>query len=216
MVYVFFFFKQKTAYEMRISDWSSDVCSSDLLCRAAPLACEENRPRSQTQGGRAGSRPRGEEGACAPTPAQEGGCVPAAGIVRRIPGAGFRVFLAIILAGLPVAARADPCEAPLPRAGTMFSGVVRYIGDGDSLCVGPKGRPDRWIEVRLADFRAPELKERGGQRAKALLRSVAMGRTLVCKAGRRSSDRVVAACMLDGKPIGAELRRRGEIGRAHV
>src|SRR3546814_5185289 len=28
-----FFFKQKTAYEMRISDWSSDVCSSDLLVR---------------------------------------------------------------------------------------------------------------------------------------------------------------------------------------
>src|SRR3546814_19814526 len=28
----FFFFKQKTAYEMRISDWSSDVCSSDLSC----------------------------------------------------------------------------------------------------------------------------------------------------------------------------------------
>src|SRR3546814_17299758 len=27
----FFFFKQKTAYDMRISDWSSDVCSSDLL-----------------------------------------------------------------------------------------------------------------------------------------------------------------------------------------
>src|SRR3546814_15681338 len=30
---VFFFFKQKTAYEMRISDWSSDVCSSDLDVR---------------------------------------------------------------------------------------------------------------------------------------------------------------------------------------
>src|SRR3546814_14087388 len=30
---MFFFFKQKTAYEMRISDWSSDVCSSDLLGR---------------------------------------------------------------------------------------------------------------------------------------------------------------------------------------
>src|SRR3546814_9372631 len=30
----FFFFKQKTAYEMRISDWSSDVCSSDLHRRA--------------------------------------------------------------------------------------------------------------------------------------------------------------------------------------
>src|SRR3546814_2648306 len=40
---VFLFFKQKTAYEMRISDWSSDVCSSDLLAargaaaRAPPL-----------------------------------------------------------------------------------------------------------------------------------------------------------------------------------
>src|SRR3546814_2274950 len=30
MFVLFFFFKQKTAYEMRISDWSSDVCSSDL------------------------------------------------------------------------------------------------------------------------------------------------------------------------------------------
>src|SRR3546814_7638386 len=29
-IFFFFFFKQKTAYEMRISDWSSDVCSSDL------------------------------------------------------------------------------------------------------------------------------------------------------------------------------------------
>src|SRR3546814_12549064 len=34
---LFFFFKQKTAYEMRISDWSSDVCSSDLNLRAAVL-----------------------------------------------------------------------------------------------------------------------------------------------------------------------------------
>src|SRR3546814_10958265 len=30
-LFFFFFFKQKTAYEMRISDWSSDVCSSDLF-----------------------------------------------------------------------------------------------------------------------------------------------------------------------------------------
>src|SRR3546814_4889297 len=32
-IFLVFFFKQKTAYEMRISDWSSDVCSSDLLER---------------------------------------------------------------------------------------------------------------------------------------------------------------------------------------
>src|SRR3546814_5140335 len=42
-MYVGFFFKQKTAYEMRISDWSSDVCSSDLLF--APLS-ESHRPDS--------------------------------------------------------------------------------------------------------------------------------------------------------------------------
>src|SRR3546814_16190580 len=35
VVFYFFFFKQKTAYEMRISDWSSDVCSSDLYARSA-------------------------------------------------------------------------------------------------------------------------------------------------------------------------------------
>src|SRR3546814_2096063 len=44
LIVCFFFFKQKTAYEMRISDWSSDVCSSDLggggqRARDAYLAC---------------------------------------------------------------------------------------------------------------------------------------------------------------------------------
>src|SRR3546814_24373 len=34
--FLFFFFKQKTAYEMRISDWSSDVCSSDLKRALTP------------------------------------------------------------------------------------------------------------------------------------------------------------------------------------
>src|SRR3546814_394516 len=38
-----FFFKQKTAYEMRISDWSSDVCSSDLGAAAAAAAAETAR-----------------------------------------------------------------------------------------------------------------------------------------------------------------------------
>src|SRR3546814_4869716 len=40
VVCVVFFFKQKTAYEMRISDWSSDVCSSDL--RSVPLHSVEH------------------------------------------------------------------------------------------------------------------------------------------------------------------------------
>src|SRR3546814_11553061 len=39
MFLVFFFFKQKTAYEMRISDWSSDVCSSDLPTTSSVRRC---------------------------------------------------------------------------------------------------------------------------------------------------------------------------------
>src|SRR3546814_3377624 len=37
VLFGFFFFKQKTAYEMRISDWSSDVCSSDLMTTQNPV-----------------------------------------------------------------------------------------------------------------------------------------------------------------------------------
>src|SRR3546814_10183783 len=43
---LFFFFKQKTAYEMRISDWSSDVCSSDL--RTSPVNWWSTPPRTPT------------------------------------------------------------------------------------------------------------------------------------------------------------------------
>src|SRR3546814_10568211 len=41
---VFFFFKQKTAYDMRISDWSSDVCASDLLVALDQVAHKEAAP----------------------------------------------------------------------------------------------------------------------------------------------------------------------------
>src|SRR3546814_3987909 len=41
-MFVFFFFKQKTAYEMRISDWSSDVCSSDLEKVKLVITVEEH------------------------------------------------------------------------------------------------------------------------------------------------------------------------------
>src|SRR3546814_4855279 len=44
VIIVVFFFKQKTAYDMRISDWSSDVCSSDLLIALAMLVEFVERP----------------------------------------------------------------------------------------------------------------------------------------------------------------------------
>src|SRR3546814_20771608 len=55
---MFFFFKQQTAYGMRISDWSSDVCSSDLACRSGggrgPAGC--GRVRQAPSGAREGRR----------------------------------------------------------------------------------------------------------------------------------------------------------------
>src|SRR3546814_5756209 len=50
----FFFFKQKTAYEMRISDWSSDVCSSDLHGLLPLLAEFIGQQARQDVGGAAG------------------------------------------------------------------------------------------------------------------------------------------------------------------
>src|SRR3546814_9636898 len=54
---VCFFFKQKTAYEMRISDWSSDVCSSDLDRRSSWAGWRHPTLRSQRP-----SRVPGKEG----------------------------------------------------------------------------------------------------------------------------------------------------------
>jgi endonuclease YncB( thermonuclease family) len=74
-------------------------------------------------------------------------------------------------------AQADPCEGRLPtRHGETFTGTVRYVGDGDSLCVGQTSNPNDWIEVRLADFDAPELRERDGRRGHDILTRLARGR----------------------------------------
>src|SRR3546814_5122406 len=54
VLYSVFFFKQKTAYEMRISDWSSDVCSSDLR-----VCGHRTKERGQRFDGRLGDRVAG-------------------------------------------------------------------------------------------------------------------------------------------------------------
>jgi endonuclease YncB( thermonuclease family) len=106
-------------------------------------------------------------------------------------------------------ARADPCTAPLPKKGAVFSGRVTYVGDGDSLCIGSSPDPASWIEVRLADFYAPELHSPDGPSAKAALERVTRGKTLQCRADHRSYDRVVASCRAGGVSVGALMRGSG-------
>ena len=90
--------------------------------------------------------------------------------------------------------------------GATFSGPVVDVLDGDSLCVAVGPEPKDWVEVRLADFYAPELSETAGALAKAALKRIALGQTATCVAGMRTYDRVAARCQVDGRPIGDQMR----------
>lgn len=144
------------------------------------------------------------------------------------------IRLAIIAALIAGPALADPCHA-IPDKGPMltwlhkgvtFSGPAVYVGDGDSLCidVGTRkplssvfewgSRPtksDDWVEVRLADFYAPELHDAGGREAKTALERIVRGKRLTCVAEHRGYDRMVATCRIDGVSIGDRMRRAGVI-----
>lgn len=119
-----------------------------------------------------------------------------------------------LLAG---AALADPCKAipdrgPLPNflsPGKIIAGPVVYVGDGDSLCVALGPDPMQWVEVRVADFYAPELQAPGGAEAKSQLERLVRSRRVECVAGRRSYDRVVARCTLAGRSVGDLMRAAG-------
>lgn len=125
------------------------------------------------------------------------------------------LFCSLALAIFPSApALADPCTAPLPsQIGSVFSGSVRYIGDGDSLCIGATPNPSTWIEVRLADIDAPELHQPGGREAKDRLGRIALGRHVRCTVTRgrngrtRSYDRVISVCRIGGRSIAEPLHR---------
>ena len=74
-------------------------------------------------------------------------------------------------------ARLDPETVAMLRATVIpFQGPVSYVGDGDGLCIALGPDPSRWVEVRLADFYAPELREPGGRQAKATLDRLTAGR----------------------------------------
>jgi micrococcal nuclease len=133
-----------------------------------------------------------------------------------------RTLAPILLAAgmcLATPALADPCTRIPDRGaapaeahrGAVFAGPVVYVGDGDSLCVetvgGIGGRG--WVEVRLADFNAPEISESGGRAARATLSRLVMGRRLTCVGENRTWDRIAARCTLNGQPVRDLLRRAG-------
>src|SRR3546814_12970918 len=86
--FFFFFFKQKTAYEMRISDWSSDVCSSDLQRRGEDRAEAPAFRFLRLQIGIAAAAP------------QDGDAAVALGEVGDPPGAQVRLAQHIVDAGV--------------------------------------------------------------------------------------------------------------------
>lgn len=126
------------------------------------------------------------------------------------------IWITLGLSIAPAVAHADPCEGRLPnRPGETFSGTVRYVGDGDSLCVSNSNDPSTWIEVRLADFNAPELNSPTGRADRDRLARMTRGRQLDCVAVRGRSgrvivyDRVIAECRLGGRKVGDLLRAAG-------
>lgn len=135
-------------------------------------------------------------------------------VTRRSPAT---LAAAMATAAIALPALSDPCKAipdrgPMPAylsPGSTFSGPVAHIGDGDSLCVAVGPGRESLVEVRIADFYAPELSAPGGATAKQALSDIAYRRTVTCRAQHRSHDRVVAVCRLGGRSLGDHMRRAG-------
>lgn len=83
-----------------------------------------------------------------------------------------------------------------------------HVIDGDSFCVavGPREGAD-WVEVRLADFSAPEYGRVSGRSARAALERIASGRTARCVAGLGTYDSIAARCSIDGQAVGEAMLR---------
>ena len=128
------------------------------------------------------------------------------------------LLLAVVILDSPAPALGDPCRA-VPQKGSLpaglargerFSGPVVHVGDGDSLCLslGPRRGAD-WVEVRLADFYAPELKAPGGREARDARRRITAGRQVDCVSRGRSRDRVAADCRVAGRALCDQMRAAG-------
>jgi endonuclease YncB( thermonuclease family) len=92
-----------------------------------------------------------------------------------------------------------------PAAADGLSGRVGHVRDGDTFIVG--GQP-----VRLWGLHAPELREPGGEQAKAFMERLVLGQVVVCARKGRSHDRIVARCWLGNQDVAEALVEAG-LGR---
>ena len=117
------------------------------------------------------------------------------------------LLLALPILTAPSIAAAARCAATLPHNGQSFSGPVRKVIDGASLCLGDGPKAKRWIAVRLADLDAPDLRGPGGEGAKWALRRAAGGKQATCTAEHVQGRQVLAVCTVDGTSL-ADLARK--------
>lgn len=108
-------------------------------------------------------------------------------------------LLVAVLAMGATEAVADPCEAiprtgslpPHLRPGSTFEGPVNRVLDGDGLCVALGPSPGEWVEVRLADFYAPELHEPEGAAARSTLAKLVLRQRLRCVSQKTNAVRLL-------------------------
>jgi endonuclease YncB( thermonuclease family) len=127
------------------------------------------------------------------------------------------VFVALAATAIIAApASADPCEGELPtKLGTNFSGLVKYVVDGDGICLGTSDDPIAWIEVRFSDFDAPEIGADAGREAKRMVQDKLFEKELSCTTSKgrngktRSYDRVLASCRMGAMSVAEILDEAG-------
>ncbi len=115
---------------------------------------------------------------------------------------------AIIIAGFALAASAgaaqagEACRAPAPAVGTEIHGPVLHVLDGRHLCVALGETPDQWLELEIADQGLIQASSRPDASPRGTLMAVAFAQNITCRIEARADDHAVAACTLDGRPLG--------------
>ncbi|HEX5377766.1 MAG TPA: hypothetical protein VFW47_04295 [Phenylobacterium sp.] len=128
------------------------------------------------------------------------------------------IAISVLLSGALAASAAsagEACGAPVPAVGTEVHGPVLNVLDGRRLCVALGVTPDQWLEVELPDQGLIRAAAHPDANPRGTLMAATFARNLTCRVIEDAGDHAIAACSLDGRPVGrlAERRRTIETGR---